>query len=400
MILSKKQQAVMDMNLSRMTILEGAISSGKTFIGNHKSIKHLVNNYQSKGLVFFIGKTMDTLERNVLLPLEEAYGQRYFTYSKGAKKANLSGIPIELEGCNDIRAESKIRGTTAEFIYGDELTLWNKAFMTRCMGSLRTPNAKFLGTTNPDVPTNFIKTDWLDRQDELDLVNVQFKMQDNPSLTEEYMREVQKEYQGVFHDRFIKGLWVRAEGLVYPMFSKENVFQSMPQLTKPRYFVSVDYGTYNPFSAGLWAHSFADDTGYRMREYYYNGREENKDGGKLKTDEDYADEIENLTKGLIRNRITVIVDPSASSFIEVMRRRGFYVVKADNSIIDGIARVSTRLANRQLMIHSSCKASIDEFGAYSWDERKEEDKPIKENDHAMDEIRYYVNEVAQSGLSW
>lgn len=218
-MLSKKQSDVLGATLPRITILDGAISSGKTFIGNSKSVNHLVNNYNGDGLVFFIGKTLDTLERNVLLPLERQFGSNYFSYSKGAKKADLCGIPIELEGCNDMRAEAKIRGTTAEFIYGDELTLWNKSFLIRCMGSLRTPYARFLGTTNPDTPSNFVYTDFIERQHELDMLYIHFMMQDNPTLTEEYMKQVNLEYTGVFHDRFIKGLWVRAEGIIYRPFA-------------------------------------------------------------------------------------------------------------------------------------------------------------------------------------
>lgn len=135
------------------------------------------------------------------------------------KKASFCGIRIELEGCNDASAESKIRGNTAEFIYGDEITLWNKPFLMRCMGGLRVPGASFLGTTNPDAPTNFVKADYIDRAGELGLLDIRFKMSDNPALTQEYIEQVSKEYIGVHHDRFIKGLWIHAEGIIYRLFA-------------------------------------------------------------------------------------------------------------------------------------------------------------------------------------
>lgn len=243
MAISQKQKQFLKDDLPRMTIVEGCISSGKTFIANHKAIEHISTNYIQQGLIFFVGRTLKTLERNVLEPLVLQYGNN-FKYSTHQKKANLCGMRIELEGCNDVTAEAKIRGSTAEFIYGDELTLWNEAFLTRCMGSLRTPNACFLGTTNPDKPSNFVKINFLDRQKELGLNNPSFNMQDNPSLTPEYIEQVSREYQGVFHDRFIKGLWVSAEGVIYPLFA-ENTDQFIVDEVNERLMIvtiGVDYG--------------------------------------------------------------------------------------------------------------------------------------------------------------
>ena len=170
-MLSKTQALFLSSRLPRMTIVEGCVSSGKTFIANHKAVRHIVDHYKNEGLIFFIGRTLTTLERNVLEPLSMQY-KGDFKYSLNQKRASLCGIRIELEGCNDITAETKIRGSTAEFIYGDELTLWNKPFLIRCMASLRTTDAVFLGTTNPDTPKNFVKTEFLDRKDELGLQKV------------------------------------------------------------------------------------------------------------------------------------------------------------------------------------------------------------------------------------
>ena len=380
-MISKKQSEFLSAPLPRMTICEGAISSGKTFISNHKAIKHIVTDYTKQGLIFFVGRTLTTLERNVLEPLATQY-RGDFKYSLSQKKASLCGIRIDLEGCNDMTAEAKIRGSTAEFIYGDELTLWNRPFLLRCMGSLRTPSATFLGTTNPDSPMNFVRTDYLDRKEELGLRNIKFMMEDNPSLTSEYIEQVSKEYVGVFHDRFIKGLWTLAQGLIYP-----NAAQSIVP-TKAReyaeYQVSCDYGIHNPTCFGLFGR--CGEAWYMVKEYYHSGRDTNQP----KTDEEYYQELEKFVGGLPVRR--VIVDPSASSFITLIRRKGKFVAKpADNSVLNGIRNTATALSNGVVKINDCCTHTRDEFKLYAWDERAQIDAPIKESDHCMDLLRYFVH---------
>lgn len=378
--------------LPRMTICEGAISSGKTFICNHKAIEHIVNNYTNQGLIFFVGRTLTTLERNVLEPLALQYG-RDFKYSLNQKKASICGIRIELEGCNDISAEAKIRGSTAEFIYGDELTLWNRPFLVRCMGSLRTPNACFLGTTNPDSPMNFVKSDYLDRKDELGLKNIKFDMKDNPSLTQEYIDQVSKEYLGVFHDRFIKGLWVQATGRIYDMFNEKINVVPSEQRAYTRYYVSCDYGTQNPTTFGLWG--LHNAIWYKIKEYHYSGREQSKQ----RTDRQFADDYIKFVGDL---PITaMIVDPSAASFIAELRQRYVPVIPADNSVLDGIRLTGSLLESGKIKICDCCKETIREFGLYTWNEKiQDEDVPVKENDHHMDDTRYFCKTILDKAKQW
>jgi PBSX family phage terminase large subunit len=362
-----------------MTIVEGCISSGKTFICNHKAIKFIVCDYTNTGLIIFAGRTLTTLERNVLAPLKTQYGD-LFRYSLNRKQAFFCGVRIELEGCNDIKAEWKIRGSTAEFVYGDELTAWNCPFLVRCMGSLRTPNAVFLGTTNPDAPSNFVKTDFLDRKEELGLWSLKFGMDDNPTLTEEYKKQVDREYVGVFHDRFIKGLWTLAEGLVYPNY--QSAIVPTAEHAYSEYQISCDYGIYNPTVFGLYGKS--GDVWYKIKEYYHSGRE-----GKQKTDDEYYADLERFIGELPVKR--VIVDPSAASFITLIRRKGrFRVINADNDVADGIRLTATALSKNLLKINDCCANTVAEFSAYVWDSDSGEDRPIKDADHAMDETRYFV----------
>lgn len=196
------------------------------------------------------------------------------------------------------------------------------------------------------------------------------------------MENLKREYGGtVFYDRYILGQWALAEGLIYPMFGESNIVDEVPE--SGEYYISCDYGTLNPFSAGLWC--WDGKKAVRIREYYYSGRKEQAS----KTDEEYYTELEKLAGDFpVRS---VVVDPSAASFIEVIRRhRRFRVHKAVNDVVPGIVTTSRYIENGTIKVHRSCKDSIREFGLYRWDEKSPEDRPIKENDHAMDDIRYFV----------
>ena len=198
-------------------------------------------------------------------------------------------------------------------------------------------------------------------------------------------------YSGVFYDRYIRGLWVVAEGLVYTMFNKD--FHVVPAEPRPydKYYISCDYGTINPTSMGLWG--CAAGKWYRIWEYYFDSRKE----GRQRTDEEHYTELEKLAGDC--HISSVIVDPSAASFIEVIRRHGrFRVEKASNAVLDGIRDVATRLQCGDIFFNSCCTDCIREFGLYRWDEKATADRPIKENDHAMDDVRYFVHKVYAPAL--
>lgn len=238
-----------------------------------------------------------------------------------------------------------------------------------------------MGTTNPDTPSNFVKTDFLDRREELSLQDIQFTMLDNPANTTEYIKQVDLEYTGVFHDRFIKGLWVLAEGLIHPRFEEAVV----PTKERPytEYQVAADYGIHNPTCFGLFGK--CDGVWYLIKEFRHSGRETNSP----KTDEEYYNGLVSFVGRVPVRR--VIVDPSASSFITLIRRKGRFIVKeADNSVLDGIRNMATALANGKLRINDCCEHARAEAKAYAWDEKSPEDKPIKESDHFMDLIRYFA----------
>lgn len=386
MIYTAKQLQLMRLwqhkQLKRLNLLEGSVSSGKTWISLVLWGFWVATMPQDK-LYLMCGKSLTTLKRNCLVLLEELFGTSNFTFSTSAKEAYLFGRRILLEGANDARSESKIRGLTLQGAYCDELTLFPKDFFVMLLSRLRVPGAKLIATTNPDSPEHWLKKEYIDRSAELDMLVMRFLLDDNTTLDPAYVAAVKKEYTGVFYDRFILGEWAIAEGLVYPHFDKEkHIVHNYKPSSNAIYYISIDYGTVNPTSMGLWA--LEDNFAVRIKEAYYNARET----GHRHTDERHYQMLERLAEGYPIQQI--VVDPSAASFIECIRSHcAFNVRSANNDVVDGVRVTGSLLEQGRLLFSDTCTDIILEFGLYRWDEDKTEDVVIKENDHAMDDMRYF-----------
>lgn len=393
--LTEKQNRLLEIakgGLKRINILHGSVRSGKTWISLVLWCIWIRNMPEDKAYLM-TAKTLTTLKRNCLDLLETLAGQNNFKYSISKKEGTLYGRKIYLEGVNDAGAESKIRGMTLQGAYCDEVTLFTEEFFSMLLSRLSEPKAKLFGTTNPDNPNHWFKVKYIDRRDELDFFLMEFLIDDNTFLDPKYVEELKKEYTGVFYRRFILGEWCSAEGLVYPMFDKE--IHTVEELPPPKgaveYYISIDYGTLNPCSMGLWR--LDDNCAVRLKESYYSGKQQKR----LLTDEEYYERLTALAQGF--DVKCVIIDPSAASFIATIRRHGeFNVRKADNGVLNGIRITGTLLQSGRLFIHKSCQDAIREFGVYSWDEESQEDRVVKEFDHAMDDIRYFCTTVAGKRL--
>lgn len=377
---SRQTQLISDFkhdHLKRINILDGSVRSGKTVItfilwGLWVATMPIDKTY------LMTARTLTTLKRNCLEPMVQFFGAENFQYSISSKQGRLFGRNIQFEGANDAQAEAKIRGLTLQGAYVDEITLVPEDYFTMLLSRLSEKDAKLFGSTNPDSPSHWLKKKYLDRADELSIYYDTYVIDDNTFLDPEYIKSIKNEYVGVFYDRFILGKWVIAEGLVYE-FGEENITDEIP--VTGEYYVSCDYGTMNPFSCGLWCVN--GDKAVRIKEYYYNGRETNAQ----RTDEEYVDDVERLIEGY--NVRKIIVDPSAASFIAALKKRNHNVLRANNDVMDGIRTVARFLKKGNIKIHRSCKDAINEFGLYSWNDKSVEDAVIKENDHAMDDIRYF-----------
>lgn len=383
MLLSPKQREFVKYGTHRWNFKGGATRSGKTYLDFRWIIPIRIRERIGKdGLAVILGVTKSTIERNVLEPMRNLYGDMLVGTISSDNTAWIFGEKCYCLGAEKVSQVSKIRGASIKYCYGDEVADWSEEVFALLKSRLDKEYSCFDGTFNPQYPDHWLKK-FLDSN--ADIFSQTYTIDDNPFLPESFKENLKKEYEGtVYYDRYILGLWVRAEGLVYPMFGDGCITQEIPDTGD--YYISIDYGTLNPFSAGLWC--VGKKCAVRIAEIYYSGREEKKQ----KTDEEYCDMVEQLAGDKpIR---AVVVDPSAASFIEALRRRsGFKVRHADNDVLNGIRTTSDFLRDGRIKIHAGCKDTIREFGLYRWDEKAESDRVVKENDHAMDEIRYMVMTV-------
>lgn len=372
-------------------ICDGSVRSGKTTVMADAFVIWAMENYDRTNFGI-CGKTVQSAERNVLKPLQQSEDLPYtMTYKVSTRVLTVKcGKKINwfyLFGGKDESSYMLIQGITLAGVLFDEVALMPKSFVEQALSrAISFEHPKYFFNCNPESPNHYFYKEWIENQ-RPGTRHIHFLLEDNPILTEQMIERTKAMYTGVFYDRYILGKWVLAEGLIYPMFGLDNITDEIPE--SGEYYISCDYGTLNPFSAGLWC--VTDKKAVRIREYYYSGREKQSS----KTDEEYYTELEKLAGELPVE--SVIVDPSAASFIETIRRHGrFSVRKAKNDVLDGIRLTSTLLKTCVIQINSSCKDAIREFGLYRWDEESPEDKPIKENDHAMDDIRYFCSTVMRS----
>lgn len=390
-MISEKQQKIMAFPYSKYDALicDGAVRSGKTSIMMWAFVRWAMENFS--GQRFGVcGRTVDSCTKNIIVPFTamSLAKERYLIrWRRGDKVMEVRRGAVtnyfEVFGGKDEASYTLIQGRTLAGVLLDEVVLMPRSFVEQALTRCSVDGAKLWFSCNPGSPQHWFYLEWIKRHKERNALYLHFEMTDNPGLSEKTLERYQNMFTGVFYDRYIRGLWVLAEGLVYD-FGEEYIVDDVPE--SGEYYISCDYGTLNPFSAGLWC--WDGKTATRIREYYYSGREEHRN----KTDEEYYTELEKLVGEL--PVISVIVDPSAASFIEVIKRHGkFKVRKAVNDVLPGIATTARYLRSGALKIHRSCKDAIREFGLYRWDEKSTEDRPIKENDHAMDDTRYFAMTV-------
>lgn len=388
MLLSPKQREFVKYGTHRWNFKGGATRSGKTYLDFRWIIPIRIRERIGKdGLAVILGVTKSTIERNVLEPMRNLYGDMLVGTISSDNTAWIFGEKCYCLGAEKVSQVSKIRGASIKYCYGDEVADWSEEVFALLKSRLDKEYSCFDGTFNPQYPDHWLKK-FLDSN--ADIFSQTYTIDDNPFLPESFKENLKKEYEGtVYYDRYILGLWVRAEGLVYPMFGDDCITQEIPDTGD--YYISIDYGTLNPFSAGLWC--VGKRSAVRIAEIYYSGRETRAQ----KTDEEYCDMVERLAgEKTVR---AVVVDPSAASFIEALRRRGRFKVRhADNDVMNGIRTVSDFLRNGKIKIHESCENTIREFGLYRWDEKSEVDRVVKENDHAMDEVRYMAMTVLKKAF--
>lgn len=336
------------------------------------------------------GKTIRSLKRNVVTPIISTLNEIGFNCTEKLSQ-NLLEISLNgkqnrfyLFGGKDESSASLIQGMTLCGVLFDEVALMPRSFVEQAVARCSVNGSKFWFNCNPEYPQHWFRTEWILGRKRKNALYMHFTMDDNPSLSEKMKNRYRSLYSGAFYERFILGKWVGVEGCVYP-FMRDNMFVNPPNKRCEKYAVSCDYGTVNPASFGLWG--LLNGVWYRIDEYYYDSKAK----GSQRTDEEHYTALEQLVQG--KKIETVVVDPSAASFIQTIRRHGkFMVTPAKNNVVDGIRKVSTALKDGRVKICNCCKDSMREFGLYRWSAGGA-DAPVKENDHAMDDIRYFVTTV-------
>lgn len=399
--ISSKQKAILEFPYTGYDALicDGSVRSGKTTFMALSFVLWAMGAFDGQSFAF-CGKSVGSVERNVLKPLQSiTYLQNQFTmrYSRSehmltitrGKKRNF----FYLFGGKDERSQDLIQGITLAGVLLDEVALMPQSFVNQALARCSVTGRKLWFNCNPANPLHWFRQEWLLKLDQKRAMHLHLTMDDNPGLAEEVKEGYKAMYSGVFYQRYILGLWVMAEGVIYDMFDQnENVYRSEGRPVDLEWlgtrYIAVDYGTTNPMRF-LEIYDYKG-TIYVDREYSWDSRKQYRQ----KTDREYGDDFMEFIGS--KPISAVYVDPSAASFIAELESRGVYVIEADNDVNDGIRRTASLIGRRHILISSRCTELLDEMGTYAWDEKaaqRGEEKPIKQADHSCDALRYFVNSL-------
>ncbi|UDN63755.1 PBSX family phage terminase large subunit [Clostridioides sp. ES-W-0016-02] len=380
-------------------IADGAIRSGKTVSMSLSYVIWAMESFNSQNFGM-CGKTIGSFRRNVLFWLKlMLIARKYKVKDHRADnllivtKGNITNY-FYIFGGKDERSQDLIQGITLAGCFFDEVALMPQSFVNQATGRCSVDNSKFWFNCNPDGPYHWFKIEWIDKKEDKNILYLHFTMDDNLSLSEKIKERYRSMYSGVFYDRYIKGEWKNADGVIYSMFDDKKHVVKASSYKYIEYHVSCDYGTHNPATFQLWGKT-RENKHILIKQYFYDGRKE----GIQKTDKEYSEDMKEFIKDY---RVkTIIVDPSASSFITQLRKDGFKVIKARNDVLDGIRLSASLLTQMRVLFDESCIDLFQEFSAYIWDleaSKKGEDKPIKEHDHCMDAFRYYCFTIVKNKI--
>lgn len=422
---SEKSKAVhRAANHCKIIALDGAVRSSKSFTADDLAIRKIQQLPPCDVLIS--GYSIGSVSRNVIAAWKkiiDPYNLGLFKIVKEGKdeylKINWRGLrdkKFYIRGGGKSGDDAQIQGATFGFWYGDEMTKHHKAFVEMAMSRLSLSYSFAVWTMNPENPRHYIKVDYLDNKDFFEedeygysvMKRFTFFLEDNPSLSKKVIDYMKRSFSGVFYQRFILSMWVAAEGVIYDFFEETDAYLiDKHDIPDAKYkAVSIDYGTSNPTSFGLYG---IDQSGkikaWRERSYYYDARaqgEENKQ--KLqKTDSETVEDLEEFVRGERKGKF-IIIDPSAASLKAAIRKRqrransplrGWILKDAKNDVKDGIRFQADMLKGGlyKIVRDSSNNQCIKDYYAYMWDPKAQdrgEDKPMKENDHTKDEERYLL----------
>lgn len=373
-------------------ICDGAVRSGKTLAMGLGFFLWAMTCFRDRRFAL-CGKTIAALRRNVLSEILPKLGQMG---AKWKEKRTENLVILEFQGNRnefyifggrDESSAALIQGMTLAGILMDEVALMPKSFVEQACARCSVNGSRMWFNCNPAGPSHWFYRQWILEGESRNVLHLHFTMEDNPSLSEQIRKRYQRLYTGVFYRRYILGQWAQAEGRVYDFFEPEMV-RAVPAGPFEKWYVSVDYGTVNPTSMGLWGK--CSGAWYRVQEFYFDSRAQQRQ----MTDGEYAEALQGLCAG---KRIeAVIVDPSAASFIQLLKRQGWKVRPAKNEVLSGIRATAQALKSGNIVICDGCSDCLREMEEYVWDLREgQRDRVKKEHDHTMDDMRYFVSTVLE-----
>ena len=399
---SPKQKEFIRKANHRYNLKVGAVRSGKSYVDISYIVPQRLRALKDKeGLNAIIGVSKETIERNVLQPMRELYTSDVVGTINNRNIAQVCGVPVYCLGAEKASQVAKIQGSSLKYCYGDEIAKWNQKVFAMVQSRLDKEYSCMDGACNPENPSHWLKG-FIDRED-IDAYIQKYTIFDNPFLPKSFVDNLCKEYAGtVYYGRYIDGEWTLAEGLIYPMYA-DAITSDLPGKYS-EYAISIDYGTQNAFAALLWG--LHEGVWYAFRGYYYSGRST----GIQKTDSEYLRDLEMVFGDIIEKyyddlekhekepywydmprKIETIIDPSAASFIALLKKRGWCKVRpAINDVENGIRDTAVAMQSGKIKVSDRIKEWADEMGGYVWDNKSEDDKPVKVNDHYADSTRYFV----------
>lgn len=395
--LSRKQiVSIVESRRYRISIWSGAVRSGKT-IASILAFYDAIVNAPTSGLIVIAGRTLQTIERNILDPMqdESKFGEwaHEVHHTPGSNTAVIFGRTIHLIGASDVRAEGKLRGMTACLALVDEATLLPESFWTQLLARLSVPGARCLATTNPDNPSHFLKVNFIDRADDPDM-NLRawhFTLDDNPYLGAEYVAAIKAEFTGLFYLRNILGRWVAADGAIFDMYDPDRHVIPWAELPEMRWIigVGVDHGTTNPTHAVMVGHG-VDDVLYCMDEWRYKAASNDARWTNVQLSKGLRDWMAlphhpNDGEDGSNFHGYVIVDSSATDYRMQLKQDGVKnLVLAKKEVLYGIRTLTALVSAGRLKFTDRCPELLKEIPGYVWDTKateKGKDEPIKLNDH-------------------
>lgn len=385
-------------------ICDGAVRSGKTVSEALSFVLWSMSTFDGKNFAL-CGKTVGGLRRNVLGPLKQMLKSTGYIIEDSRMEGCFCIGAIDKEtkkkvtnyyyifGGKDESSQDLIQGITLAGVFFDEVALMPESFVNQATARCSVEGAKFWFSCNPNSPFHWFKKEWINKVTEHKVLYLHFTMDDNPSLSEDVKNRYKTLYTGVFYKRYILGLWVAADGIVYPMFDPD-VHAVQLKRNWTRIFVAGDFGIQNATTFGIFGYYAPERRYHEIASYYHSGRDDGQ-----KTTKEYADDLKQFLADNLVMPEYITLDPSAAPMIVELRkdpyfaRHGIDILPAKNRVDLGIQVVSFLLNERKFTLDPSCIKDIEEFTTYAWDSDKLDkgvEEVIKIDDHAMDKIRYAI----------